>query len=172
MSALPSSDGLGPVSIVAGLRRWAAGFAADEAAVELLVAISRIVPSVLDPFPGWCPSWLGSCPRPGVWFLDGMALGEAAEGFPAWSRPMIMTAAALATDGAMVDLGVTLAGTPSEWLGPVFAALAHAAGCRGLRLVAADDDQPGLFPWLDPSSRSWAVTSTPARAALTLGGAA
>jgi hypothetical protein len=65
-------------------------------------------------------------------------------------RPVVLVAAALAVDGALVEVGVVLAGVPREWLGPVFAALAHAAGCPGLQLVATTHSEPGLFSWLDP----------------------
>jgi hypothetical protein len=169
VTAVLAPAGVEPGEVVAGLRAWAAGFTADEAAVELLIAISHELPAVLDPFPGFYAAWIDRCPRPGLWFLDGGNLADAADGFPLRLRPVILTAAALATDGALLDLGVTLAGISREWLGPVFAALAHAAGCRGLRLVATDGCEPGLFPWLEPGS---ALPPGPSRAALTLGGAA
>ena len=89
------------------------------------------------------------CPRPGVWSLDGAALVEAIELFPARLRPVITVAAALAVDGALVEVGTTLAAVPPAWLGPVFAALAHAAGCVSLQLVHRDHREPGLFPVLD-----------------------
>ena len=133
---------------MAGLREWAAGFSADEAAVELLAAIAVEVPAVLD----LASPWLVRCPRPGVWCLDGAALAEAVDLFPARMRPVILVAAALAVDGALVEVGVVLAGVPPAWLGPVFAALAHAAGCAGLQLVATDGTEPGLFSWLEASA--------------------
>jgi hypothetical protein len=129
------------------LRVWAAGYAADEAAVELLATVADAVPSLLDTGPDG--GWLVQCPRPGVWSLDGAALAEAIELFPARLRPVITIAAALAVDGALVEVGTTLAAVPPAWLGPVFAALAHAAGCVSLQLVHIDDCEPGLFPVLD-----------------------
>lgn len=148
MTAVLAPAGAHPVGIVAGLREWAAGFSADEAAVELLAAIAVEVPTVLDT----ASPWLERCPRPGVWCLDGAALAEAVDSFPTRMRPVILVASALAVDGALVEVGVTLAGVPREWLGPVFAALAHAAGCPGLQLVATDDTEPGLFSWLEASA--------------------
>ena len=55
----------------------------------------------------------------------------------------------MVSDGALIDLGVTLAAVPQPWLGPVFAALGHAAGCPGLELRPVDDTEPGLFGWRD-----------------------
>lgn len=148
MTAVLAPAGADPVGIVAGLREWAAGFSADEAAVELLAAIAVEVPAVLD----LASPWLERCPRPGVWCLDGAALAEVVDSFPASMRPVILVAAALAVDGALVEVGVVLAGVPCEWLGPVFAALAHAAGCPGLQLVATNGTEPGLFSWLEASA--------------------
>lgn len=158
MTAQLGPAGVDPAKIVAGLRLWAAGFSADEAAVELLAAIAREVPAVLDPAPVAGSPWLVPRPRPGVWSLDGAALGDAIDGFPSRMRSVVLVAAALATDGALVEVGVTLAGVPVEWLGPVFAALAHAAGCPDLWLVAAE---PGLFGWLDPTPTTTALSAGP-----------
>jgi hypothetical protein len=135
----------GAVELVAGLRVWAAGYAADEAAVELLAAVADVVPSLLDPDGGW----LVPCPRPGVWSIEGAALAEAVGWFPARLRPVITVAAALAVDGALVEVGTTLAAVPPPWLRSVFAALAHAAGCVSVQLVHLDHPEPGLFPVLD-----------------------
>ena len=143
--AVPDAHLPGAVELVAGLRVWAAGYAADEAAVELLAAVAEVVPSRLDPDGGW----LVPCPRPGVWSLDGAALAEAIRLFPARLRPVITVAAALAVDGALVEVGTTLAAVPPPWLGSVFAALAHAAGCVSVQLVHLDHPEPGLFPVLD-----------------------
>ena len=137
----------GAVELVAGLRVWAAGYAADEAAVELLATVAYAVPSLLDA--GADGGWLVPCPRPGVWSLDGAALVEALGLFPARLRPVIIVAGALAVDGALVEVGTTLAAVPPAWLGPVFAALGHAAGCVRLQLVHNDYSEPGLFPVLD-----------------------
>lgn len=143
----------GAAELVAGLRVWAAGYAADEAAVELLAAIAVDVPAVLDAGLWWGSPWLVPCPRPGVWSLDGAALVEAVDLFPVRLRPVIIVAAALAVDGALVEVGTTLAGVPPAWIGPVFAALARAAGCLSVQLVHHDDEpdgcEPCLFPVLD-----------------------
>lgn len=136
------------VEVVAGLRAWALGFRADEAAVELLACLARDEGWLLDPPPAWAEPWLQPCPRPGWWFLDGAVLGEQLADLPVRVRPVLAVVAGLATDGGLVDLGVTLAGAPGPWLGPVFAALGHAAGCPGLQLVPADAAAgEGLFPW-------------------------
>lgn len=145
LSHLPGSE---LTELVAGLRVWAAGYAADEAAVELLALVAREASGVLDSA-SWSGSpWLVPCPRPGVWSLDGAVLAEAVDAFPARLRPVILVAAALAVDGALVEVGTTLAAVPPAWLGPVFAALAHAAGCVSLQLVHRDHPEPGLFPVL------------------------
>ena len=141
----PELHAPGVVGLVAGLRVWAAGYAADEAAVELLAAVAEVVPSLLDPDGGW----LVPCPRPGVWSLDGAALAEAVDVFPARLRPVIIVAAALAVDGALVEVGTTLAAVPPPWLGSVFAALAHAAGCVSGQLVHHYNPERGLFRVLD-----------------------
>lgn len=143
------AGGADPAEIVTGLGIWAVGFPADEAAVDLLAAIAQVVPAILDPAPAVDSSWLVPCPRPGVWCLDGAALAEAVDLFPARLRSVILVAAALAVDGALVEVGITLAAVPSEWQGPVFAALAHAAGCPHLRLLSIRRHEPGLFPELD-----------------------
>ena len=145
LSHLPGSERAG---LVAGLRVWAAGYAADEAAVELLALVACEASGVLDSV-AWSGSpWLVPCPRPGVWSLDGAALAEAVDAFPARVRPVILVAAALAVDGALVEVGTTLAVVPPVWLGPVFSALGHAAGCVSLQLVHRDHPEPGLFPVL------------------------
>lgn len=149
MAAVVVEPITGPAEVLAGLRAWAAGFRADEAAVELLAAVARGLPVLLAPATAGVEPWLLPCPRPGWWFLEGAVLAEQLEGLPGRLRPVLAVVAGLATDGALVDLGVTLAGVPAEWRGPVFAALGHAAGCPGLQLVAADPEGEGLFPWVD-----------------------
>ena len=148
MTAPPVPTVVGTVQLVAGLRVWAAGFPADEAAVDLFAALAQAVPSLLDPAPRPGEWWLVPCPRPGVWSLDGATLAASLDVFPTRLRPVIVVAAALAVDGAMVEVGTTLAAVPAEWLGPVFAALAHAAGYT-VRPVVSGPVQPGLFPVLD-----------------------
>ncbi|BAK33754.1 hypothetical protein MLP_07400 [Microlunatus phosphovorus NM-1] len=142
----PDTD---PSALLAGLRIWAAGYAADEAAVELLALVAADVPGCLNAAVWWGSPWLVPCPRPGVWSLDGAALAEAVECFPARVRPVLLVASALTVDGALVEIGTTLAGVPPAWIGPVFAALAHAAGCLRVQLVHDDQAEPGLFPLLD-----------------------
>lgn len=149
MTAPPVPAAVESVQLVAGLRVWAAGFPADEAAVDLFVAVAETVPTLLNPAPGPDEWWLVPCPRPGVWSLDGAALAATVDVFPVRMRPVILVAAALAVDGVLVEVGTTLAAVPAEWLGPVFAALAHAAGCPTLRPVGSGLVQPGLFPVLD-----------------------
>jgi hypothetical protein len=64
MTALLAPAGADPVEIVAGLREWAAGFSADEAAVELLAAIAVEVPAVLDVASSFgSPCWNGALGR-------------------------------------------------------------------------------------------------------------
>ena len=145
MAAPQTSSRFDRLRIIAGLRVWAAGYAADEAAVELLAMIAAETPRVLDLDPVSGSSWLVACPRPGVWSLDGGALVEAIDAFPVRLRPVITLAAALVVDGALVEVGTTLAAVPPAWRGPVFAALAHAAGCVSLQLVHNHDPEPGLF---------------------------
>lgn len=139
-----SSAVLGPVEVLAGLRVWGAGYSADEAAVELLAALAEELPALLDLFPTAADPWLLPCPRPGVWFIDARALMLAADRFPARVRPVIFAVAGLVDDGAQVEIGVTLAGVPVDWLWPVFAALVRAVGSPCPLLVVRESPQPVL----------------------------
>jgi hypothetical protein len=75
--------------LVTGLRSWAQGALADQAAVELLVSCSngRFVR------PG-C-AWIRPCARPGWYWLDADALTAHAETLTGSERRMLLLAAAL-----------------------------------------------------------------------------
>lgn len=117
--------------VVAGLRAWAAGFAADEAAVQLLTAAAVEDGWVVEPR----RAWILPCPRPGWWWLDGRQLHDHLYQARAALRPVLALVAALTVDGAAIELGLVLASLSTAWLGAVLSALAHAAGIGEVQLL-------------------------------------
>src|SRR5215210_5502680 len=97
------------VTVLVGLRAWACGYRADEAAVELVAAASE---------DGWLVDgarpWVQPCPRPGVWCLDGLVLLEqvVAERSLVLAAPVLLVASALLIEGPLVDMGPMLQGLP------------------------------------------------------------
>lgn len=82
--------------VLSGLRRWAAGSAADMAAVELLtlVAEGRLLRSS-------CP-WVQPCVRPGWFWLDASLLAQVAPRLRGRDRQLVALAVALLGDARPV----------------------------------------------------------------------
>jgi hypothetical protein len=111
----------------AGLRSWAAGILAQEAAVELLIAFSS--GHLLD----------GHWVRPGGfgshWFDADAAAAESGH-LSGGERRVLAIASSLASAEHPVDLGDAITGLDPDALGLVLEALAHAGGL----------DRPSLRP--------------------------
>jgi hypothetical protein len=76
-------------AVIAGLRRWAQGSLADEAAVELLVS------SAGGRFARPGRAWIRPCVRPGWYWLDGDALRAHAPTLGESDRRVLLLAADL-----------------------------------------------------------------------------
>jgi hypothetical protein len=109
-------------AVVDGLRRWARGAYAEEAAVELLVRA----------FGGRFAStrfrWVRTCDRPGWYWLDGERLMKATGALSGGERRVLTVAGSLVSGAALTDLDGLLTGLDRPHLELVLAALAHAAG--------------------------------------------
>lgn len=108
--------------IATGLRLWARGSYAEEAAVELLVRA----------FDGrFCRDgapWVRPTGRPGWYSLDPDAIHTFSGGLSGGERRLLAVVAALAGDRPLDDLGGILAGVDRAHLALILAALAHAGG--------------------------------------------
>jgi hypothetical protein len=115
------STGLAQAIVIDGLRRWARGAYAEEAAVELLVRA----------FDGRFASiryrWVRQCDRPGWFWLDGERLINATS-VPGSVRAVFAVAGSLVSGAPLTDLDSLLAGLDRHNLELILAALAHAAG--------------------------------------------
>ena len=108
--------------VVDGLRRWARGAYAEEAAVELLVrAFHGRYASV-----GY--RWVRACDRPGWFWLDGEPLIHDTAALSGGEQRVLSIAGALVSGLAVSDLGGVMAGLDRGNLQLVLAAFAHAAG--------------------------------------------
>lgn len=111
-----------PPAVVDGLRRWARGAYAEEAAVELLIrAFGGRFAS-----PGY--RWVQTCDRPGWYWLDGEALIHDTGALSGGERRVLAVAGALVSGAPLSDLPDVLAGIDRANLQLVLAAFAHAAG--------------------------------------------
>ncbi len=108
--------------VAAGLRAWARGSFAEEAAVELLARA----------FDGrFCRQgapWVRPAARPGWYSLDPDAIHTFSGGLSGGERRLLAVVAALAGDRPLEDLGGVLSGVDRAHLGLILAALAHAGG--------------------------------------------
>ena len=115
------STGLTQAVVVDGLRRWARGAYAEEAAVELLVRA----------FGGRYAStgyrWVRACDRPGWFWLDGERLSNATT-VPGSVRAVLAVAGSLVSGAPLTDLDSLLTALDRPNLELVLAAFAHAAG--------------------------------------------
>ena len=116
------SVGVSRAAVVDGLRRWARGAYAEEAAVELLVRA----------FGGRFASircrWVRECDRPGWFWLDGERLINDTGALSGGERRVLAVAGSLVSGASLSDLDSLLAGLDRPNLELVLAALAHAAG--------------------------------------------
>ena len=150
MPAASPSPGL----VVDGLRRWARGAYAEEAAVELLARPfgGRFASS------GW--RWVRACERPGWYWLDGEALLHETSALSGGERRLLAVAGALVSGVALPDLGGVLAGLDRQNLHLVLAALAHAAGSHEQVDARVDGDRlvyrrlGPLVDWPEPLRES------------------
>jgi len=111
-----------PGVVVDGLRRWARGAYAEEAAVELLVrAFHGRFASVGYP-------WVRACDRPGWFWLDGEPLLHDTVALSGGEQRVLSIVGALVSGLALSDLESILAGLDRPNLQLVLAAFAHAAG--------------------------------------------
>jgi hypothetical protein len=107
---------------VGGLRAWARGMYATEAAVELLVrAFSGRFASAGQP-------WIRH--RPGGYWLDADALAQHTSSLSGGEQRVLAVVAALLSDQPLPDLAGILAGVDRGNLTLILAALSHAAGAH------------------------------------------
>jgi hypothetical protein len=123
---------------VAGLRAWARGSYAEEAAVELLArAFQGRFAS-----PRW--PWVKPCDRDGWFWLDPEAIWVGSRMLSGGERRLLGVVAALVGGQPLADLGGTLAGLDRHNLGLVLAAFAHAGGSHEQSLVRMTDAGPAF----------------------------
>lgn len=134
-------------AVVDGLRRWARGAYAEEAAVELLVrAFNGRFCS-----PGW--RWIEPCEARGWFWLNGEELIHGTGALSGGERRVLAVAGALVSGSALSDLGDLLAGLDRPHLGLGLAALAHAGGSHEQVDVTVQGERlvyrrlPALVEW-------------------------
>lgn len=125
--------------VAAGLRLWAKGSYAEEAAVELLV---RSFGGRLAAM-GW--PWVRRCGRPGWFWLDTEAIWTDAGVLSGGERRLLSIVAALAGGQPVPDLGGALAGLDRAHLELVLAAFAHAAGSHEQSVMRFGRDETPVF---------------------------
>ena len=135
---------------VGGLRDWARGMYATEAAVELLArAFSGRFASAGQP-------WIRH--RPGGYWLDVDALAEHMSGLSGGEERVLTVVGALVSDEPLPDLAGILAGVDRDNLTLILAAFSHAAGSHQHSLVRWDGQtavyyRPGpVLPWPDSAA--------------------
>lgn len=132
---------------IAGLRAWARGSYAEEAAVELLAR------GFGGRFASTAWPWVRACDRPGWYWLDGEAIWTGSGCLSGGERRLLGLVAALAGGQPVPDLAASLAGLDRANLGLVLAAFAHAAGSHEHSVVRFGPDglvitEPGaLVGW-------------------------
>lgn len=119
---------------IAGLRAWARGACAEEAAVELLARA----------WGGWFAStdwpWVRSCEEEGWLWLDPEAIWPDSRVFSNSERRLLNVVSALLGGQPLVSLTGTLVGLDRQNLALVLAAFAHASGCRDLNVLIRTGD--------------------------------
>ncbi|MBO0811931.1 MAG: hypothetical protein J2P23_07775 [Microlunatus sp.] len=136
---------------IAGLRSWARGAYAEEAAVELLArAFGGRFASASWP-------WIRPCDGTGWYWLDPDAIWTGSGALSGGERRLLNVVAALVGGQPIADLGGTLAGLDRRNQQLVLAAFAHAGGSHEhtVMIMAADGlplwEQPGaLVEWPAP----------------------
>lgn len=141
--------------VVAGLRAWARGSYAEEAAVELLVRA----------FDGrFCRDgapWIRATGRPDFFTLDPDQIDRFSSGLSGGERRLLAVVAALAGDRPLDDVGGIVAGVDRAHLALILAALAHAGGShQHSDLVMTGDgscsfvELPALIRWPTNTARA------------------
>ncbi|GAA2109473.1 hypothetical protein GCM10009841_30810 [Microlunatus panaciterrae] len=128
------ADQTEPSVVVQGLRWWAQGAYAEEAAVELLVRAfgGRFAAA------GW--PWVRSCERPGWWRLDADEFGGHTDVLSSGEQRVLAVVEALVSAGPLLDVGGILAGVDRVNLVLILAAFAHAGGSHEhMELIATED---------------------------------
>ena len=121
--------------VVDGLRRWARGAYAEEAAVELLVR------SFGGRFASTGYPWVRTCERPGWFWLDGEPLMHGPGALSGGEQRVLSLAGALVSGLAVSDLASILSGLDRPNLQLVLAAFAHAAGSHEQSDVRVEGDR-------------------------------
>lgn len=134
---------MGSAAVVDGLRRWARGAYAEEAAVELLAR------SFGGRFASTGFEWVRTCDAPGWFWLDGEPLRNAIGQLSGGERRVLAVAGALVSSPVLVDLADIASGLDREHLCLVLAALAHAGGSHEHTDVMVQGDQ-AVFRRLGP----------------------
>ena len=116
------SAGIARAAVIDGLRRWARGAYAEEAAVELLARAFG------GRFASTRYRWVRECDRPGWFWLDGERLIDGTGVLSGGERRVLSVVGSLVSGGSLTDLDGLLAGLDRTNLELVLAALAHAAG--------------------------------------------
>lgn len=141
-----AGDGGGDV--VAGLRAWARGWYATEAAVELLVrAFGGRFATVGQP-------WVRR--RPSGFWLDCDALGEHTGCLSSGEQRVLSVVRTLASGEPLAEVASVLAGVDRDNLALILAAFSHASGSHEHTDVRRNGDQvedyrPGpMVAWPEP----------------------
>ena len=135
-------------TVTAGLREWARGGYATEAAVELLVR------SFGGRFASPGEPWIRH--RPHGYWLDVDALTNLTGSLSCGERRVLAVVAALASSGPLTELTDILAGVDRRHLHLILAALAHSGGSHEHTSIRQGHDAtrfPPLGPlvaWPDP----------------------
>ena len=116
------ATGVTSAAVIDGLRRWARGAYAEEAAVELLVR------SFGGRFCSTGYPWVRRCDRPGWYWLDGEPLIHGTGALSGGEQRLLALAGALVSGLAITDLAGLVAGLDRTNQHLVLAALAHAGG--------------------------------------------
>ncbi|WP_229670263.1 hypothetical protein [Microlunatus endophyticus] len=123
---------------VAGLRAWARGSYAEEAAVELLARAfgGRFASS------SW--PWVRPCDRSGWFWLDPGGIWAGAGMLSGGERRLLNVVGALVGGQPLSDLGGTLAGLDRRNLELILAAFAHPGGSHKEVLLIITDGEPSF----------------------------
>ena len=98
------SAGIARAAVIDGLRRWARGAYAEEAAVELLARAFG------GRFASTRYRWVRECDRPGWFWLDGERLINDTGALSGGERRVLAVAGSLVSGASLTDLGSLLAG--------------------------------------------------------------
>ena len=135
---------------VGGLRAWARGMYATEAAVELLArAFNARFANAGQP-------WIRH--RPGGYWLDADTLAEHMGALSGGEQRVLTVVRALVSDEPLPDLAGILAGVDRDNLTLIMAAFSHAAGSHQHSMVRWDGptaayNRPGpIVPWPDSAA--------------------